>query len=83
MITFTLCFFFNIYWFVHIKFAKSTVDIACNREKKTSCSRVIDKRARKKKRMNIDHALHQIRIVVAYTSMNKKKERDDSPKRFS
>jgi hypothetical protein len=39
---------------------------------KKSCSRVIDKK--EKKRMNIDHALHQIHIVVAHTSMNKKEK---------
>ena len=79
MITFTLCFFLFLYICVYIELTKSTDDIACNTGKK-SCSRVIDKR--EKNRTNIDHALHQIHIVVAHTSMNKKEKETIVPGDF-
>jgi len=45
------------------------------RERK-SCVPCDWQKSKKRKCMNIDHALHQIHIVVAHTSMNKKKKKE-------
>lgn len=60
-----------------IKLAKSTGDIACQTAHDEVCPGRLTKERRS---MSIDHALHQIHIVVAHTSVNKKEaSRRQSP----